>query len=294
VAARSRLTSIQASLAGLAARMPASESALTLYQRDRRHGGSVLAAGLAFRVFLMLLPFALLVAAGLGFLATGGSQAVAQASKNAGITGVLVGAIAETSAESRGGRWVLLVAGFVLLLYTLNGVYRALLTIHALAWQEPRPRLRLGSEVLVALAVVLLFVAGAVTSMLGSRFPAAGVAIELLVVVVTGAAWLAVSWLLPHRDAPWQALLPGAIAVAVGVGVLHLITVLYIPHKLSSTSKLYGSLGAAATLMSWLFLTCRLIVAAAALNASLWERGLVLRLRGVPREPAAPQPGADD
>ncbi len=282
---------IRRSLAGLAVRIPGSDSALTLYQRDRRHGGGVLAAGLAFRVFLMLLPLALLLTAGLGFLAAGGSRSVADASKDAGITGILVGTISQTGGESRSGRWLLLLSGLVLLTYTMHGAYRALHTIHAVAWQELHARGRGSSEVLVSLTLVAFFVLGGAASVLVARLPALGIPIELLLAGAAGGAWLGVSWLLPHRDAPWQALLPGALACAIGIGVMHLVTAFYVPHKLTSTSQLYGTLGAAATLMSWLFLTCRLIVAAAVLNASLCDRGLVLGRPAGRKEPAGRTPG---
>ena len=274
--ARLRLDSTRRSLGDLAARMPGSNTAFSLYQRDRRLGGSVLAAGLAFRVFLMLLPLALLLSAALGFVAANGGRSVSDAAKVAGITGIVVEAISGAGGESREGRWLLLLIGFVLLVYTLNGVSRALHAVHAIVWQEDRMRPVLRSKILVPLGILLVCVIGTFASVLLSRLPRAGMAIEVVLITGTGAAWLLISQLLPHRGAPWRALLPGAIAVAAGIGIMHLVTVYYLPHKLGSTSHLYGSLGAAAALMSWLFLVCRLIVGAAALNAALWEHGVVL------------------
>ena len=83
--------------------------------------------------------------------------------------------------------------------------------------------------------------------------------------------WLA-SWLLPHGDAPPVALVPGALLFAIAVQVMHLVTVLYLSRKLSSASELYGDLGGAATLLLWLYLISRLMVAAAMLNAAMWVR----------------------
>ncbi len=78
--------------------------------------------------------------------------------------------------------------------------------------------------------------------------------------------------LLPHRDAPWTALLPGAVLVAVGLEGLHLFGLLYLAPRLGRSSELYGSLGAATVILLWLYIIARLITASAFLNATLWER----------------------
>ena len=48
-------------------RIPALDAALGAGERDSRSGGSVLAGALAFRLFVPLLPFALLIVAILGY-----------------------------------------------------------------------------------------------------------------------------------------------------------------------------------------------------------------------------------
>lgn len=81
--------------------------------------------------------------------------------------------------------------------------------------------------------------------------------------------WLGVASLLPHGDAHWKALIPGALLVALGVQVIHLGTVLFIAEKIERASETYGSLGVAFTLLFWLFVISRVIVASAMLNAAL-------------------------
>ena len=51
----------------------------------------------------------------------------------------------------------------------------------------------------------------------------AAAATFLLVAPLT-ALWLWVSWVLPHRGVGWKSLLPGALLVAVGFQVLHVLT----------------------------------------------------------------------
>jgi uncharacterized BrkB/YihY/UPF0761 family membrane protein len=78
--------------------------------------------------------------------------------------------------------------------------------------------------------------------------------------------------LLPHGDAPWTALIPGALLVGVGMGALNLVSVYWLSHRIQSASQLYGSLGVAAAILAWLYLVGRFIVASAMLNASIWEQ----------------------
>jgi uncharacterized BrkB/YihY/UPF0761 family membrane protein len=59
---------------------------------------------------------------------------------------------------------------------------------------------------------------------------------------------------------------------AVGLAVLHFATVFYLAPKLARAPALYGSLGTAATLLVWLFIGSRIVVASAFLNATLWRR----------------------
>ena len=70
----------------------------------------------------------------------------------------------------------------------------------------------------------------------------------------------------------WTALLPGACLFAVGYMAFTLTVSLYFAPRAARASTVYGSLGVALTLLVSLFLFARLAVAAAELNATLWER----------------------
>ena len=87
------------------------------------------------------------------------------------------------------------------------------------------------------------------------------------------ALWLGVSLLLPRDPrASWVALLPGSLLIGVGVWLIQLFSVYVLASRVDKASTLYGSLGVAAALLAWLYVLGRLIVAAAMLNATLWER----------------------
>ena len=267
---------IQQRLDAFQARMPGATTARGIYQRDRRHAGSVLAAGLAFRLFLVLLPLALLASAVLGALAGANAESVPAVEGNLGLRGALVQVVNDSATQARDGWWLLLATGLVLLAYTVNSAQRALRLVHVVAWQDSVQRARPLATVLASLLLIAMLVWGAVGSVAVSRFPNAGPLIGLLLIGVLGGTWLLLSMLLPHGKAPWRALIPGALIVALALGAMHLFSSYYIPRKLSSASQLYGTLGVAATVMTWLFLACRLIVAATVVNALLWERGRVL------------------
>jgi uncharacterized BrkB/YihY/UPF0761 family membrane protein len=114
-----------------------------------------------------------------------------------------------------------------------------------------------------------------------ARADAKGLASEVTVlvasagvqVVVLAALWLALSIAMPRpRGVSWTALIPGACLFAVGYLAFTLSVTLYFAPRAARASTVYGSLGVALTLLVSLFLFARLAVAAAELNATLWER----------------------
>lgn len=276
MAGRARLGTIQQRLVAFEARLPGASAARGFYVRDRRHAGSVLAAGLAFRIFLMLLPLYLLASSALGFLADRTGRSITAVESTLRLGGSLAKVMNSSAAEAHDGRWFLLLTGLVLLVYTLDSVVRALRLVHVVAWQEQPARASSLPTALAGLLLIAMLLWGALASVLVARLPNLGPLIGAVLIAALGATWLLLSTLLPHGSAPWRALIPGAVVVALGLGAMHLVSSYYIPHKLSSTSQLYGTLGVAATVMTWLFLGCRLIVAATVLNALRWERGRVL------------------
>jgi uncharacterized BrkB/YihY/UPF0761 family membrane protein len=83
--------------------------------------------------------------------------------------------------------------------------------------------------------------------------------------------WLWASVHLPHRDAPWQALLPGALVVGIGFQVLHEAVGYLLVPKLEKSTSLYGDLGATTTFLFFMYMTAILVVTAPVLNSSLYD-----------------------
>jgi membrane protein len=144
-----------------------------------------------------------------------------------------------------------------------------------LAWEGSVRRLghqtRAGI-VLIATVIAFLVVWALVGAARAHFGGIAGLLVALLAVVPFFAIWLGLSRWLPHADAPWRALIPGAVLVAVGMQGIHLGTVLFVGGRLERASATYGSFGAAFTVLVWLYLASRVIVGAAMLNAAIWRR----------------------
>jgi uncharacterized BrkB/YihY/UPF0761 family membrane protein len=250
------------------------DAAFTIGERDVTAGGSLLAGALAFRLFLWMLPTALVLVAGLGFAAAAGGSAAVDAAHAAGLRSLTASSINQAAAEAERGRWVLLIVGLWLLYLASVALAKALVAATALAWGSAGRRVRrkpIAAVILLGYSVIILVVA-ALAGYVRHRNTGLGVVVIVLLVVVWAGLWWLASWLLPHGDAPPIYLLPGAVLVGVGVQVLYAIEVIYLNRRITTASALYGSLGAAATLLLATYLVSRLLMGSAVVNAVLWER----------------------
>ena len=256
-------------------RVPGGPALVESAEREFLAGSGLLAGGVAYRLFLWLLPFGLVLAAIGSFWSEADPDGIQDTAEHFGFP-VTVARSARTGFETGShGRWYLLVTGIVLLLWFGASAVRSLRIAHALAWAVPTTRLRRPLHASVLFTGVIV---GALALGLAARWlrHTAGAGAELpallVLLVVYVAAATGVMLLLPHGEAPWTALLPGAAVVAIGIQLMHVLVVLYLAPKLEHSTKLYGSLGAATVILLWLYLIARLLVSAAFLNATLWDR----------------------
>jgi YihY family inner membrane protein len=84
--------------------------------------------------------------------------------------------------------------------------------------------------------------------------------------------WLWTMKVLPNRQLPLRAFIPGAIFGAIGMEVLKVIGGIYVPRAVAHSSELYGTLGVVFAVLAWLLFFGRLIVYAAVVNVVFWER----------------------
>ena len=254
-------------------RHPSVDAVFEMAERDSEVGGGIIAGALAYRLFIWLLPLALIAVAGLGFAADAASESPEAAAKSLGLQGLISSSIA--NAANSPNRWYALLVGVPVLVWATRSVLRVLIGAHRLVWTDdrtaaPKPKL---VPALGLLAVFLCFgVVSAAASALRAWSTGPGALATLGALVPYAALWLLVTMRLPHRDAPWSALVPGAAVFALGFELLHAVVVYIITPWALAKQGTYGALGVAAALLVGLFLISRLMVAAAVVNATLWER----------------------
>jgi uncharacterized BrkB/YihY/UPF0761 family membrane protein len=260
---------------GVASAAPGYDLSRAAFDRDRHAGGGLLAGALAFRLFAALLPLALLVTLALGYATTVDDGATGDAAEELGIRRSLLDSFSQSASLSTGTRWTVALFGIFALLWSATSAARAIRAAHSLAWAgrvtPVRRPLHAGVALIAAIVVVFLVWSG-VGYARAHLSGVLGVLVAVVALVPFFGIWLGLEWLLPHGDAPWRALIPGAVLVAIGMEIIHLGTVLFLARRIEHASATYGSFGAALTLMVWLYIVSRVIVGSAMLNASLWHR----------------------
>lgn len=250
------------------------DTAFVTTDRDRTVGGNLLACAIAFRVFIWLLPFALVITAGLGFLHASTSGDPQHLAEELGLGRSVIAVVGDSAEQAERSRYVML--GIALIgLYTAGSAGAKTTTaVYRLAWGLPPSRRRGGPLASLAFTGALLVIIGLglLAQVLRERIPGLGLSATIIVAVIWTLAWWGLSAALPHRSARITALFPGAALMGAGTQALHLVTVYYLSRKIDSASELYGGLGVAATLLLGLYFFSRLVVASALLNATVWER----------------------
>jgi uncharacterized BrkB/YihY/UPF0761 family membrane protein len=248
-------------------RFPYADAGRELLNRDRGMAGNVLAAGLAFRFFLCLLPAALLYSAVIGF----SSASQLSSRDNLGTVAALATVLARSSSEAHRERWLLVVLGSVFLLYTGWGLGRALTVIHSVAW-EMHSGASIGRSALATAGVIAILVVSLAGSAIRASSGGYAWVVSVAISGVYGLVWIGISYILPRRPGSWTLLLPGAILIALGVGIVQIVNVFYLAPRLENGTGLFGSLGVVSAVMFGLFILARLIVTSPQANHALWRR----------------------
>jgi uncharacterized BrkB/YihY/UPF0761 family membrane protein len=279
---RQALRDHASSAAARAYRLPGADVTREILQRERALGGVLLEGGVAFRLFLWLVPFGLVVAAVLAFWSDLDPGALEREARRFGLTAAAAhGAESAIHQSDRGAAFVLLFALVGLAWFSIGAV-RALVLAYALAWGQEPPRLRRPMRAVAAyngLFVVCLATSSGVAWL---RTQTAGLALlgtMCSLVLMAGVALVAML-LLPHSDARVRDLVPGAVLVAAGYQLVAVAVLVYFAPQLGRSEETYGAFGAAATLLLWLYVLARLVIGAAFLNAVLASR----------RQTASPHP----
>jgi uncharacterized BrkB/YihY/UPF0761 family membrane protein len=249
------------------------DAVFEMAERDGEVGGGIIAGALAYRLFIWLLPLALVAVAGLGIAADASSESPEQAAESLGLEGLITNSIAH--AADSPNRWYALLVGIPVLVWATRSLLRVLIVAHRLIWTDVRaaaPKPKLVPTLRLLVLLLCLGAVSAVASAVRAWSTAPGVLATLLALAPYAAIWVLVSVRLPHRDAPWTALIPGALVVALGMELFNAVTAYLITPWALAKQGTYGALGVAAALLVGLFLVSRLVVASAVVNATLWER----------------------
>jgi uncharacterized BrkB/YihY/UPF0761 family membrane protein len=280
--ARAGVTKVQSRATDAYKRLEASrqsnhmvDAGFHFYERDLGAGGGVLAGALAFRLFLFAVPYVFVVITVFGSAADLQNESGQDAARTAGLTGLIGKSVADAQRQTNSTKIISILVGLFALVFAARAVVKTLRAVHALAWRVPLTRLHNSTRaaaLLVAIVFGVSLVATGVSKVRSER-PGIGLMLGLSLIVVWGAAWLGISWLLPHaKDIPWTALIPGSLLFGLIVWAMHLLTVFYFARKISHASDTYGAIGSAIGILLALYLIGRAMSASATLNATLWER----------------------
>jgi uncharacterized BrkB/YihY/UPF0761 family membrane protein len=251
------------------------DAVFSTYERDTTHGGGVLAAALAFRIFIFLVPFVFVVVTAFPVAADGADANPVQLAKDFGMAGLATTAVRSANNLSAWQRIVLLVAGVFALFLASKSLVRVLRITHGLAWTTRVPKLtRPMRAALFPVVVVVVAIAFAVlTKKLFDDFGFIGLLPQIVGLAFLVGLWAIVQDRLPHPDdVKWTDQLPGALLVAVGIEALHLVTVIWFTRSIENKSETYGAIGAALAILLWAYFLGRIVVSGAMLNAVLWEQ----------------------
>jgi uncharacterized BrkB/YihY/UPF0761 family membrane protein len=269
---RARREAARARLEGARARHASVEFGLTLIEGDSSIGGGLLAGALAYRIFVLLLPTALLLVSGLGLYADAVDKSTREVTREAGLHGLFASNVAATA--SGGARWLVFILMVPAVLYAAAKLYRALAIVHGLVWHQTgrAGRTTVRGVVVLCLGLLTALAATELSSWVRRRDQLGGLSVFLVYLLLAGGAWLVLSLELPHGDARWTGLLPGALLFGVGLLAVNVFNVYVTARLVENRANTYGALGVATALLFSLVLVGRVMVVAAELNALLDRR----------------------
>ena len=110
-----------------------------MVDRDLEVGGGIIAGALAYRLFIWLLPFALVLVAGLGIAADAESESPRARGELARPRRARL-ELGRERASNGSARWYALIVGIPILLFATRSVLRVMIGIHRLVWSDVRAR----------------------------------------------------------------------------------------------------------------------------------------------------------
>lgn len=255
---------------------PLIDAGFQVISRDRLLAGGLLASAVAFRMFLWIVPLAVVFVSVFGFYSAADPSEAADLADDLGVTAFITGSVSQALEASGRGRWLALTIGLIGLVWASRSLAVSLRAVHALAWEiRPVPPITWTARAVVAVSGLMAGIAFVfpMVSWLRDRSLGFGLIGMAVSIGMIGAFWTLASSMLPRPgDVPVRALVPGALLVGTVVELMHMVSVLYLPGRFDRASSTYGSLGVAVAALAWLYFSGRAVVAGAVLNVTLWDR----------------------
>lgn len=262
----------------LAERWPWLKAVLAVHERVTQTNGSATASATTLMFFLAVFPLILVAIAVIGFLSAGDATVADDVIDGLGLEGEAAETMSSAIGTARDSRRSASIVGVAGLLWTGLGVTGALTLAVRTPWQRKGEGLKdklhglqwLGGG---AVTFVGALAAGALLNRTPDVVPRAITSLGLIALgLALDLAFFGWTfWALGDRRAGWRALVPGAIAGAVGFEVLKLAGTVVVPRLVASSSSLYGPIGVVFAILTWLAVFSRLVVYASALNAVRYE-----------------------
>jgi membrane protein len=253
-------------------RWPLVDATFATIDRDSELGGGMLAGALSYRLFVFALPLCFFLVSGGGLLASALGVEPRAVPNSVGFAGAISKQVA--SGSSKASNWWVALGALFVLAYAMRVLFRAVSIAHALAWERSASSVKVRTRDLGVFAAVVVgqIALGAAVGAVRHQNEGAGLVMLLVYVAVAAGMWLAVSLHVPHSDARWQELIPGALLYGIGLSAIAFFNVVILGRLIQSKAQTYGALGIAATLLLGFFFLGRIMVGAAMLNATLHER----------------------
>jgi membrane protein len=280
---------MKAKLEGLCKRFPALGWVMRVQNRYNELNGNYLASAVTLAGFLSLFPLLLVAFAVLGFFAVGRLDLAGDIVSRLGLNGEAATFVRDLVQQTEKSRQIASVVGIAGLLWSGLGLVAAVQYGLNQVWQVKGNgwKDKLTGLAWLAGAAVLFtasFGATAAAGLLPGFLAPVGLLVGLAVDV---ALWLWTFKILTNRNLGWKAYLPGAIAGAIGFGILKALGGIYVPRLVASASAIYGSFAVIFAMLAWLLFFGRLVIYASVFNVVRWEaqHGTVTVDLPVPRVP---------
>ena len=158
----------------------------------------MLAAAVAFRLFMFLVPYAFVMVTGFGLASTAAGQDPGDAARSAGISGLFATAVSSTSTPSLANRLIALVVGGFALALTARSLVGVLWVVHRLIWRvQPTRKPTPWAPLILVGFVTVLFGMADLFAWIGSQSLGLRILAFFLTMLLSAGAWFLASWLLP-------------------------------------------------------------------------------------------------